>query len=446
MNPLQSLPVWSLNDAAATASASRACRLGITGAARGMAARSLTALVRQRRVSPDAVSRAVALGDEAVSNLLRAAARLPMLPEVIDESLSVVPDCGAISPTTLDELLAIAARFVLDGDVDENDLIAVGEGRSKHLRLVSLVQRGWDARCARLDPTPDRHSDARLHVCYSIMLVTVEEALSQLSGGENRPATEYLDGALEGGVLCSLISEPFARLPSNPFTDPDFYAALREVWSALAGAASFYFLVPFDPSMQEVIGFAGECMADAILTASWTSGGEPVFTPDALEDLREQAGIGEDPSDMSDMDGLIAHAKWMRAAAAIPAMTPSSPQFSVWLGTKATVAQCGLITRLLHHLNTLKAHGKQIRRKRFECQWGGDGCFAACLLPTESGIHEIASNYLDSMYDSGETPVLQIAPPETTNVAAWFRILDHVVVEATIATACLNEIINYEDR
>jgi len=268
--------------------------------------------------------------------------------------------------------------------------------------------------------------------------VAVHDATSALSNGDAGSDMDSFEERYPTGVVCELADWPLVHLPAHPVREPEFFRCFLGVWNALTQSTSASFVGPFDPVLTYQTGLMGESLHDAVLTAHWKAG-RPTLTQQVRESLESEYGIDAD----NIAEPLAIYRTWLRATRAKP-IAPHTSAFTQFLRLRATKEQAALLNRCVTLLERLDAHGHKRARGEWRYSTSGDGTFEMFLMPRDFGVDDYLEEWINSMYDSGETPRLHIAPlSDDPNPTQLFELADRVIVEAIIATAIHCEIVTY---
>jgi hypothetical protein len=438
MSVLQTLPRLTDTALQATRASAVPLRHGVSSATRAMGARRLQDAVRRRRVTPAQARSSIREGDLAVADLLRPlSAALPM-PQVGHDVWANLTLNGYVPSAVMNELIGIARILITEGDLSLDALSSIRQGRKDTLEFLIAIQRGWEARCERLTRNLVAERPDKEFVVYGISLVAVHDAIAALSGGGNSTMDAF-DERFATGVVCELADWPAIRLPAHPVHEPEFFRCFLGVWQALCAECTATFLGHFDPALTYQTGMLGEALQDAILTARWTKAGLPVLTEQVRDSLLSEFGIEEEGIH----EPLAIYRTWLKAAAAKP-IPPHTQAFDWFVRSKATSTQARLLTRTVTLLDRLVAYGHKPKRGTWQYASTGDGSFEMFLVPHDYGVDAYVEPWIDNMYESGETPHLHIAPAvDQPNPSHVLTLADRVMVEAIVATAVHNEILNY---
>jgi len=435
---LQTLPRFAdTTTLAVTIYSGRALRMGVSPHTRALAARQLHKAVAGGRVSAEAALQAMREGDLAVAALLRPTTAILPMPRLNERSLAGLPSGGALPQTLMAQLLGLVRALVRDGDIHIEQVRAITVSAPDPVKLLELIQGGWDRRCARLADILAPVRAGETYTCYSITLTPILAAIEALSNGRQTELARFEDTDPDShGAVVALEDVPLVQLPAHPVDEPEFFRAFIGVWQAIANACGEPRLMyGIDKDLSTMGGSLVEAFQDAIVTARW-SDGLPILTQAAREGLESEYGI-EEPENLG--RELARYRQWCEAVP-VAATSPDSSAFRRFVAQRATPGQAALLEALRGLLKRLRAYRRAPAPVAMECDVVGDGVIEVALVPCDYGIDDYIQPMLECMYESGDTPMLRLIGPAGQDTDELLRRADQAAVAAITATACLNEV------
>jgi hypothetical protein len=436
---LLTLPQMRRDALEGTLAAGEPVRLGVSAHTRALAAQRLAHALARGRVSVKQARAAMLQGDVAVASLLRGRMKTPPAPEITDETFADLPHGGALAEPLRERLIVLARQLSKDGDLSAQSLATLASGRPDDVAFLEHLSKAWHRRCARIARAVLPQIEPDAYACFAITPVVLEQAICAISMTGAGTHTAIDPSEIDAnGVLVELGNWPMVRLPAHPVDEPDFFRAFVSVWNALAQACQpVAMLWQFDTDLIHLAGVYAEAFEDAIAMATW-EGNTATLAPASIQMLRDEFGF----EDFDELTPLLARYRDWKKAVQVDPCPIESEAFSQFLATRATPSQAALLRTLCALVDAAKAQ-RPLPNKSVERTCGGDGVNEVVLLPRDFGIDDYILPCVDSMYDSGETPVTQFAPKDVRNPNQFWRLADHVIVSAVIATAALNEVGNY---